>query len=412
MREKNTGFCAVRYRRFRDLYSGLMIACRPAAATGVVCLLLCACGMGRGRQQSNQEPASGGQQSGEQPATGSQQSPTADQAAASKDAPKPIPPAPADPNKFALLISGVGGEEVYTKKFTAQVFHLYDLLVSRFGFLDKNVTLLTETGASGAEDGFTDPDKTGEAHVALSTADEVHKAFDRLKTATKPDSLVLIVMIGHGSFDNNEPKFNLVGPDLAAKDYAKLLATVPAKRVVFVDCSSSSGEFIKPLSGEGRIVITATRSGSEQNITVFADNFIAALSDEAADTDKNGRLSVLEVFNYAAKLTADWYKEKDQLATEHALIDDNGDGVGHEKAEGGDGALAGITYLDSKPVAEAHGDAELAAMLQKRQQLEESIAKLKANKPNMKPEEYDSELEKLLLDLAKLNQDIKARQKQ
>ena len=368
----------------------------------MVCLLLCSCGIGRerGAQQSG-SPAGG-------PGGVAQASPTQDQSPAK---PQPRPAPPPDPSKFAVIISGVGGEDVYTKKFTSQAFRIYDALVGRLGFSDKNIILLTETGASGAEDGFTDPDRTGGAYVGIATAAEVRKAFDRIKAAAKPDGFLLVVLIGHGAFDNQEAKFNLVGPDLGGKDYAKLLASVPVKRTVFVDCSSSSGEFIKPLSAEGRVVITATRSGNEQNITTFADNLIQALTDEAADADKNGRLSILEVFNYATKLTADWYKQKDQLATEHALLDDNGDGVGHEKAESGDGTLAGVTYLDSKPVQEAHGDPELAKLLDRRQQLEEDIGKLKAKKAEMKAEDYEDALEKLLLELAKLNRDIKSRQK-
>jgi hypothetical protein len=218
-------------------------------------------------------------------------------------------------------------------------------------------------------------------------------------------------LIGHGSFDNQQAKFNLIGPDLAAKDYAQLIGLLPNKRVVFVNCASSSGEFIKPLSGEGRIVITATRSGNEQNATVFADHFIAGLTDGAADVDKNGRVSVLEAFNYATKLTADWYKQKNRLATEHALIDDNADGAGHEEAAGGDGGLAKVVYLDSKTVEEAAGDAQLGRLIKERQRLEEEIEKLKPRKAQMKQEEYDAELERLLVELATVNQQIKARQK-
>ena len=104
--------------------------------------------------------------------------------------------------------------------------------------------------------------------------------------------------------------------------------------------ASASGEFIKPLSGRGRVVVTATRSGQEQNATRFPEHFIAALASREADADQNGRVSVLEAFDYASRLTAEQYKRAGRLATEHALLDDSGDGVGHPSAEGGDGALA------------------------------------------------------------------------
>jgi hypothetical protein len=315
------------------------------------------------------------------------------------------PAAPADPNKFAIIITGAGGEEQYTKTFTDQAQRLFESLTGRLGFAEKQVFLLTEGGTTGPEDTGEPPPQP----ARRATAAEVRKAFEAVKSAAGPESLVLIVLIGHGSFDNQQAKLSLVGPDLTSRDYAGLVSALPARRVVFVNCASSSGEFIKPLSAEGRIVVTSTRSGNEQNLTVFADHFIAGLTDDAADADKNGRISVLEAFNYATKLSADWYKEKNRLATEHALIDDNGDGAGHETATAGDGALARSTYLDSKALAEAGTDADLARLITRRRQLEEEIEKLKLRKSEMKSEDYEAELERLLVDLAKVNQEIKLR---
>lgn len=313
-----------------------------------------------------------------------------------------------DSNKFAVIVAGVGGEDAYKKKFTAQALRLRELLTGQFGFSAKNVYLLTEVSAAGAEDGAREADA---AASKPATADEVRKTFAAIKSAANAESFVLVFLIGHGSLDNQQAKFNLVGPDLTAKDYAGLLGSLPGKRSAFINCASSSGEFIKPLSAEGRIVITATRSGSEQNATVFAEHFIAGLVDFAADADKNGRVSLLEAFTHASKLTADWYKQKNRLATEHALIDDNGDGVGHEDATGGDGSLAKLVFLDSKQLEEAGGDAELTKLIARRQQLEEAVEKLKTRKSEMKPDEYDAELERLLVELATVNQEIKAKQK-
>lgn len=309
-----------------------------------------------------------------------------------------------DPKKFALIISGVGGEEIYSKKFTAQAMQFYDALTNKLGFDEKRVYLLTENVISNSEN-------MTNGNFARATSDEARKAFTAIKASATADSLVFIALIGHGSFDNQEAKFNLVGPDLTAKDYATLLNALPTRRVIFVDCSSSSGEFIKPLSSADRLVITATRSGNEQNVTIFADFFIKGLIDAAADTDKSGRNSLMESFNYATKLTADWYKQKSRLATEHALLDDNGDGTGHEKEESGDGAIAKTTYLDSKTLAEASADAEVIKWLEDKQQLEVDIEKLKARKSDLKIEEYEAELERLLVELAKTNRRIKTRKK-
>lgn len=365
---------------------------RLLCAVGVIALIgLSSCALSADRGTNTQT----------QNTTPARQDDSQNKAAAKKQA-------PADPNKFAIIVAGVGGEEAYTKKFTAQASKLYEGLTAQLGFAAKNVFLLTETSPAGPEDGARESDATP---TRRATAEEVRKAFASIKSAAGNDSLVLVVLIGHGSFDNQVAKFNLIGPDLSAKDYAQLISSLPNKKVVFVNCSSSSGEFIKPLSSEGRIVITATRGGNEQNATVFADHFIAGLLDDSADADKNGRVSVLEAFNYATKLTADWYKQKNRLATEHALIDDNGDGTGHEEAAGGDGGLAKVVYLDSKTVEEAAGDAERLRLIKERQHLEEEIEKLKSRKSEMKLEEYESELERLLVELATVNQQIKSRPK-
>ncbi|HSO74281.1 MAG TPA: hypothetical protein VLU47_05540 [Blastocatellia bacterium] len=360
------------------------------SASLALCLAVSSCGAGSGRGSSAQEAN------------------TAQVERQAKAAAEKKPRAVVDPNKFALVITSAGGEEAYTKKFTDQATRLYDALANQLGFEEKNVFLLTETAGGGPEDGARSDDP---AHSRRATAAEVRKSFAAIKSAANTESLVFIVLIGHGTFDAQQAKFNLIGPDLTARDYADLVAALPSRRVVFVNCASSSGEFIKPLSASGRVVITATRSGSEQNATAFAEHFIASLTGLAADADKNGRVSVLEAFNHATRKTADWYKVDKRLATEHALIDDNGDGTGHEEATGGDGPVAKALYVDSKPIEQAAGDAELARLLGERPRLEEAVEKLKARKGEMKLEDYERELEDLLVELATVNQQIKAKQK-
>lgn len=306
------------------------------------------------------------------------------------------PKAPADPSKFAVIISGIGGEEAYQKQFAKWSADLRHALSDRLGFAEDHITLLCE--------------KPGDGDLK-ATAAEVRRVFAALKTATKPDNSVFIFFIGHGTFDNKEAKFNLVGPDIAAAEYAQLIKALPARRVVVINTASASGEFIKPLSGAGRIVVTATRSGLEQNATRFAEYFIAALTTPEADADKNGRISVLEAYDYAAKMTAQFYEEQKRLATEHPLIDDNGDGTGHARAEAGDGKLAQTTYFDSLPLQQAGGDEELQKLFAERTELEAQVEQLKARREQMKPQEYEAELEKLLVKLAELNLKIQAKQK-
>jgi hypothetical protein len=305
---------------------------------------------------------------------------------------KPVQKLPADPNKFAVVITGIGGEDAYVKQFGEWTTKLREALTSQLGFAQEQVFLLTEK-------------PEGKERKASSEA--VRQVLVELKNTLKPDNQLFVFFIGHGSYIDKVAKFNLVGPDLSAAEYAQLFNVLPTKNLVVINTASGSGEFVKPLAREGRIIITATRSGQELNAPHFAGFFISALGNSEADADKNGRVSVLEAFEYAVKLTKSRYDKKGILLSEHALIEDNGDGTGHEKADAGDGTLAKLTYFDSLPQQQAGGDAALAKLYSEKMRLEGEVEKLKARKTQLSEEDYDNELEKLLIELAKLNQNIK-----
>ena len=289
-----------------------------------------------------------------------------------------------DPNKSAVIIVGAGGEPEYAKQFETWTTELRSALADRFGFDAKNLSVLPNAKATDVRDTFT-----------------------QLKSRLNTNNVLFVFLIGHGSFDGKESKFNLVGPDLAASEYNVLLSSLPTKRVVVFNMASASGEFVKSLSAKGRIVITATKSGQETNATRFTGFFIAALKATDADTDQDGHTSVLETFVYANRLTADFYTRAGRLATEHALLEDNGDGVGHEKPEAGEGLLARATYLDSLSVDEAAANATTAKLQKERARLEGEIEQLIARKSNMAEAEYEATLERLFIELAKVNRSIK-----
>lgn len=309
---------------------------------------------------------------------------------------QPAQKLPADANKIAIIITGISGEEVYTKKFAEWTNKLRDALTGKLGFAEEKTFVLTEKP---------------EGEERRATAEGVRQLFVELKNSLKPDNQLFIFFIGHGSFVDKVAKFNLVGPDLAVNDYAVMLNALPVKNVVVANMASASGEFVKPLSGEGRVIITATRSGMELNATKFPEHFIGALGNSEADADKNGRVSVFEAFEYASKLTESGFKQKGVLATEHALLEDNGDGKGHEKPVEGDGTLSKVIYFDSMPQQQAGGDPALAKLYSEKMRLEGEIGKLKGRKAQMSEDDFDNELEKLVVELATLNQTIKASKK-
>ncbi|HEX2269115.1 MAG TPA: hypothetical protein VHH35_06255 [Pyrinomonadaceae bacterium] len=291
-----------------------------------------------------------------------------------------------DPNKFAVIINGAGGEPEYAKQFAEWTTGLNSVLSQRYGFDPAKIKVLSEKTA---------------------TAVEVKNTFAALKSQLDANNVVFLFLIGHGSFDGKEAKFNLVGPDLSASDYNQLLSSLPTRRIVVFNMASASGEFVKSLSAKGRIVVTATRNGQETNATRFAGFFINALNATDGDTDQDGHTSVLEAFVYATRLTEDFYKQAGRLATEHALIDDNGDGVGREKPEAGEGLLARATYLDSLSVGEAAANAATGRLMKERARLEGEIEQLIARKENMPETEYEATLERLFIELAKVNRSIK-----
>lgn len=312
-----------------------------------------------------------------------------------KQSPKPLAPSPttpADPNKYAVIISGASGEPAYAKQFEQWTSSLQGALIGRFGFAKDHLKVLTE--------------KPADASTAAATAEEVRKIFNALRGQLSADNLLFVFLIGHGSFDK-EAKFNLVGPDISAGEYNTLLSALPTRRIVVFNMSSASGEFIKPLTAKGRIVVTATRNGQETNATRFTEYLLVALLAADADTDQDGHISVLEAFNYANRLTADFYTRAGRLATEHALLEDNGDGVGHAKLEGGDGLLARGTYLDSLTVDQAASNAAIAKLMRDRARLEGEIAQLIGRKSVMPEAKYEQELERLFVELAKINRSIK-----
>lgn len=300
---------------------------------------------------------------------------------------------PVDPNKYALIINGAGGEPEYAKQFEQWTKELSSVLSERYGFDGQQIRVLTEKPADNT--------------TARSTAEEVKRTFATLKTQLAADNVIFVFLIGHGSFDGKKSKFNLVGPDLSATEYNVLLSSLPTRRVVVLNMASASGEFIKSLAAKGRIVITATRNGQETNATRFPGFFIAALNANDADTDQDGHTSVLEAFVYANRLTEDFYKRAGRLATEHAIIDDNGDGVGHDKIEAGEGVLARATYLDSLSVDEAAANVTTAKLIKERARLEGEIEQLIARKSSLPETEYEANLERLFIQLAKVNRSIK-----
>jgi hypothetical protein len=296
-------------------------------------------------------------------------------------------------NRAAVLVFGAPGGDTYAANYARWEDALVSGLRDRLGFPADRITVL-----SGRT---TDPKRQ-------STAVNVRRVFSDLRRSITADDLVLVVLIGHGSLDEGVAKFNLVGPDLDSMQWAGLLDPLPSK-LVFVNAAAASFPFLEQLSGRNRVVITATDSAAQRFDTVFPELFVKALEDPATDQDRNGRLSLWEVFTQTSAAVRQYYDQRGQLPTERALIDDNGDRLGREAgAPGQDGALARATYLDADPVSAAM-DPELAALLARQRALEEQAEALKLRKPTLPPAQWEAQFEKLMIELARVSRAVRSR---
>jgi hypothetical protein len=300
-----------------------------------------------------------------------------------------------------LIITGLGGDPEFRQKFSEWSGTLVSAVGDKFAIPAENIIFLSEDPAA-------DPRIQGR-----STRENVDGAFTTLASNSQPGDYIFVVLIGHGSYANGESRFNLPGPDLTAKDFALRLDQLAERQVAFVNLASASGEFVKALSGEGRAIITATRTGRERNETVFGGYFINAFAGEAADLDRDGRVSLWEAFEFARIEVTREYSTSNRIATEHAMLDDNGDGEGStELLDAADGALARSMFLAADPnlaAARATDDPELKALFGQRAELEQRLEALRAVRGQIDQDRYDTDLEEVLVELALLNREIRAR---
>lgn len=297
--------------------------------------------------------------------------------------------------RYAVIVAGASGGPEYAKQYARWTRDLSQTLVERMAFDPAHVTALGDTA---------DP-------PAAATAENVRRLLARMGTTMRAGDLLLLVLIGHGTFDGVDAKFNLVGPDLTAAEWAALLEGMPG-RLVLVNTASASFPYLERLSGRNRIVISATDSAAQRFDTVFPEHFVNAFGDDGADIDKNGRISVWEAFASASGGVRRHYQQRGQLTTERALLDDNGDGVGRESAaQGADGSLASRTYLDASDAGAPPTDEVLVELLQRRASLMAEAEELQIKKAFMPPDEYAREFERVMVALARIARDIRGRMK-
>jgi hypothetical protein len=299
-----------------------------------------------------------------------------------------------------VILSGIGAEPKYVKQFATLGETLAGALHTRFSIPDSTILWLGEDSVRNV------PWYRGQ-----STKVNVEKAFDRVAARAKPGEQVVVILIGHGNGTGDESKFSMPGPDLSVTDFARFLGRFDKQRVAFINLTSASGDMVPVVSASNRVVIAATKTAFERNESQFGKYFVDALSQDGADVDKDGHVSLFEAFDYARLETKRHYENETKLMTEHAILDDDGDGKGDPEPTGrsGDGLLARRFFLDAGARAQraASIDPQLTRLYADRFALEDQVDSLKRRKAQMTADEFDAALEKLLLSLARTSREIR-----
>lgn len=287
-------------------------------------------------------------------------------------------------DSYFLTVAGLGGEPEFDQRFT-------DYAKS----LDK--ILRNEAGA-----------KVDTLFGAEATKANVEAKLKAL-TQTKPDDEFVLMLIGHGTFDDREYKLALPGPDISATELSQLLDKIPARQLV-VDMTTSSGGAIPILQKPKRVIIAATKAGTEKSsVAIFPRYWIEALQDPAADSDKNEVISALEAFKYAQAKVAKFFETANRLATEHAVIEDTGkgDGVKDPSAENGEGMIANrfaLVHLGTS--ATLAKDPAKQKLLKHLEDLDAQLDELKYEKASTDPAQYRKQLQQLMVDRAQTQAEL------
>jgi len=298
-------------------------------------------------------------------------------------------------DRYALVVTGASGGAQYAEKYDEWRNAFVQLLQGPLGYPEDHVLVLAEEEFAGAQ---------------IATREHVRSAVADLRARAKKDDVVLVVLVGHGSGeDGPDAKFNLVGPDLTAREWGELLRPVQG-RVVFVNAASGSFPFIRELSGRNHVVVTANDSAAQGFETVLPQFLLESLKDASADLEKNGRTSMWEAFVYMSARVGSWFEQRAQLATEHTMLDDDGDGIGRLiDDQTADGILARITYVQADPPIDDTGDPQRTAMLRRKAEINTALEELRARKESMPADDYETSLERLLLELARIDRTLRSR---
>lgn len=294
-----------------------------------------------------------------------------------------------------IVVVGAGGERKYGELFATWAMRVKDGA--------------QRAGAKCTAIGLNDSGEKGDL-------ESLRETLTKADHESKED--LWLVLIGHGTYTSKAAKFNLRGKDLDSVQLAEWLEQF-TRRVAIINCSSCSAPFLDKLKGANRVIVSATKSGNEITFTRFGDYFTSGLAGGAADLDKDEQVSLLELFLTASKSVYAYYEQEGELATEHALLDDNGDGKGSRaewfkgvravKKVSGGGSVDGYRAHQIHLVRSEFEKKLSPDLRAERDRLEMSLNRHRDRKKRMKEDLYYGQLEKILVQIGEIYQQAEAK---
>lgn len=270
---------------------------------------------------------------------------------------------------YITIVQGLGGEPAFDEKFHEQA-----------------------TSIADASALLTDADKVSLFSGAEANRENLLAHFESQSSAMNENDRAALYLIGHGSFDGEEYKFNIPGIDITTADILNIMSAFPGQNHFLLNTSSTSGALLDVLEDENRILVTATRSGNEKNATFFGQYFAAALSNETADLNKNNNISVEEAFAYAQRQVEEYFESQGQLATEHSEIRGGG--------------AAQFTLARLNPVIISTENPRIAELQEQSLDIDRQIEGLQLRRGEFSNQEYIEQLQALILQSAAINEEI------
>ena len=270
---------------------------------------------------------------------------------------------------YVTIVQGLGGEPAFEENFHTQS------------------QAIAEASAP-----LTDDDKLTLFNGADATRENLLAHFSSQSTIMTEDDRAAIYLVGHGSYDGEEYKFNIPGLDISTNDLLNIMDSFPGQNHFLLSTSSTSGALLEPLENENRILVTATRNGNEKNATIFGEYFVEALGSEDADLNKNNNISIEEAFFYAQRQVEEYFESQGQLATEHPEL------VGSGAAQ--------FTLARINPIEISTADPRIAELQEQNLDIDRQIESLQLRRTELTNQEYIEQLQDLILQSARINEEI------